>query len=172
MDMQPDITDFQAQFNGPFPFTTDGVVIGLPSASFEEEMQTKITFNGGRISLGTFVHENMHQWWGDNVTESNYNMTFFKEGFATLGQYLFAARHAEDAAGGPGTAAGRAAFEESLIDRFNGSYASDGDFWTLAPSDPTPYTLFNGAPTYVRPGTAYIALRQILGHKNFLKALR
>jgi aminopeptidase N len=97
-------------------------VIGLPSASSEEEMQTKITFNGGRISLGTFVHENMHQWWGDNVSESNYNMTFFKEG--------------------------------------------------LAPSDPTPYTLFNGAPTYVRPGTAYIALRQILGHKNFVKALQ
>ena len=172
MDMQPDIADFQAQFNGPFPFTTDGVVIGLPSASFEEEMQTKITFNGGRISLGTFVHENMHQWWGDNVTESNYDMTFFKEGFATLGQYLFAARQAEDAAGGPGTAAGRTAFEKSLIDQFDTNYASGGDFWTLAPSDPTPYTLFNGAPTYVRPGTAYIALRQILGHKNFVKALQ
>ena len=172
MDMQPDITDFQSQFNGPFPFTTDGVVIGLPSASFEEEMQTKITFNGGRISLGTFVHENMHQWWGDNVTESNYDMTFFKEGFATLGQYLFAAREAEDAVGGPGTAAGRAAFEKSLIDQFDANYASDGDFWTLAPSDPTPYTLFTRAPTYVRPGTAYIALRQILGHKNFLKALQ
>ena len=35
-------------------------------------MQTKITFAGGSRSattLGTFNHENMHQWWGDNVSE-------------------------------------------------------------------------------------------------------
>ena len=48
MDMQEDIVDFQSMFNGPFPFTTDGVVVGVPAASFEEEMQTKITFAGGR----------------------------------------------------------------------------------------------------------------------------
>ena len=29
---------------GRYPFTTDGVVIGVPDAGFEEEMQTKITF--------------------------------------------------------------------------------------------------------------------------------
>src|SRR5579871_2116688 len=75
MDQQQDITDFEAQFNGPFPFDTDGVVVGTPSASFEEEMQTMITFAGGRIGLSTFYHENMHQWWGDNVTEGGYAMT-------------------------------------------------------------------------------------------------
>jgi len=58
MDMQEDITSFQTVFNGPFPFTTDGVVIGVPSASFEEEMQSKITFAGGAIDLDTFHHEN------------------------------------------------------------------------------------------------------------------
>ena len=30
----------------------------------------------------------MHQWWGDNVTEGGYNLTFFKEGMATLGEFL------------------------------------------------------------------------------------
>ena len=123
MDQQEDIVNFQSMFNGPFPFTTDGVVIGIPSASFEEEMQTKITFDGGTISLGTFNHENMHQWWGDNVSESNYNMTFFKEGMATLGEYLNTARSAQTAAGGPGTPAGDAAFETSLVNRFNTNYA-------------------------------------------------
>ena len=34
----------------------------------------------------------MHQWWGDNVSEANYNLTFFKEGYATLGEYLTTAR--------------------------------------------------------------------------------
>src|SRR5262249_10650720 len=48
MDQQQDITDFQSRFNGRFPFRTNGVLVGVPSASFEEEMQTMITFAGGR----------------------------------------------------------------------------------------------------------------------------
>jgi aminopeptidase N len=172
MDQQQDITEFQSQFNGAYPFTSAGVVIGLPSASFEEEMETMITFEGGRIDLDTLNHENMHQWWGDNVTESNYNMTFFKEGMATLGEYLFAARNAQQAAGGPYTAAGVAAFNASLVSQFNSNYARSGRFWSLAPSNPTPYELFSGSATYDRPGTAYIALRQILGAMNFTRAMQ
>jgi hypothetical protein len=172
MDMQEDILNFQSAFNGPYPFTTDGVVIGLPNASFEEEMQTKITFAGGTIDLQTLHHENMHQWWGDNVSEANYNLTFFKEGLATLGEFLFIARNAQTAAGGPGTPAGDAAFEQSLIDSFDQGYAGADSLWTAAPSDPRPYTLFSGATTYERPGIAYIALRRILGSANFAAALQ
>ena len=172
MDQQQDITDFQAQFNGPFPFTSDGVLVGIPNAGFEEEMQTMITFQGGRISLSTFHHENMHQWWGDHVSEASFNLTFFKEGMATLGQYLFSARNAQTNAGGPGTAAGDAAFEQSLVSRFNTNYANTGSLWTAAPSDPTPATLFSGSTTYTRPGTAYVALRRILGPERFNRALR
>jgi Peptidase family M1 domain len=172
MDMQEDIVNFQSMFNGPFPFTTDGIVIGVPSTSFEEEMQTKITFAGGEIDLGVFNHENMHQWWGDNVSESNYNLTFFKEGLATFGEYLFDARNAQSAAGGPGTPAGDAAFENSLVSTFDDAYADTGSLWTAAPSDPRPFTLFSGGTTYTRPGIAYIALRRILGPDNFAAALR
>ncbi len=172
MDQQQDITDFQSQFNGPFPFTSDGVLVGIPEAGFEEEMQTMITFQGGSIGLRTFHHENMHQWWGDNVTEANYNLTFFKEGMATLGEYLFNARNAQTAAGGAGTAAGDAAFEQSLVDQFNRNYANTGSLWTAAPSDPTPARLFAGSTTYTRPGTAYIALRQILGKTDFTEAMK
>jgi len=172
MDVQEDITNFQSTFNGPFPFTTDGVIVGVPSASFEEEMQTKITFAGGAIDLDTFHHENMHQWWGDNVSEANYNLTFFKEGLATLGEFFFAARNAQAAAGGPGTPAGDAAFEQSLVDSFNSTYANTVLNWTGAPSDPRPYSLFSGSSTYNRPGIAYIALRRILGAASFAAALQ
>jgi len=171
MNKQPDITRFESQFNGPYPFASDGVVVGRPSASFEEEMQTMITFSGGEIDTDTLYHENMHQWWGDHVTEGNYNLTFYKEGLATLGEYLFHARTAEKAAGGPGTRAGRSAFQRSLVKRFNSIYRSKGGFWTLAPSNPTPYSLFDEDSTYARPGITYVALRQILGHANFVSAL-
>jgi hypothetical protein len=115
MNQQQDITDFESQFTGPFPFASDGVVVGTPSASFEEEMQTMITFAGGSTDLDTLYHEDMHQWWGDHVTEASYNMTFYKEGLATLAEYLYAARKAAAAAGG----AGRRAFAKSLVAQFN-----------------------------------------------------
>ncbi len=172
MNMQENITDFESLFNGTYPFTSDGVVVGRPSASFEEEMETMITFSGGQIDTDTLYHENMHQWWGDHVTEGNYDLTFFKEGLATLGEFLYAARIAESKAGGPYSRAGQRAFERSLVKQFDATYASKGSFWTLAPSNPTPYQLFNSDPTYDRPGVAYIALRQILGKTNFTQALQ
>jgi len=172
MDQQQDITDFESQFNGPFPFVSDGVAVGTPPASFEEEMQTMITFAGGRIDLDTLYHENMHQWWGDHVTEAAYNMTFYKEGLAQLAEYMFSARQAETAAGGPGTAAGRQAFTNSLIGQFNKLYARTGSFWSAAPSDPEPAGLFSSSATYSRPAAAYIALWQILGTGRFTRALQ
>ena len=172
MKKQEDITDFESLFNGTYPFTSDGVVVGRPSASFEEEMQTMITFAGGQVDTDTLYHENMHQWWGDNVTEGSYNLTFFKEGLATLGEFLFAARTAEAAAGGPFSRAGQRAFDRSLVRQFDSTYRQKGTFWTAAPSNPTPFVLFSSPPTYDRPGTAYIALRQILGKTNFAKALQ
>ena len=146
MDNQEDIVNFQQIFNGPWPMTTDGVVVGTPPASFEEEMQGKITFAGGTIggatgtSLGTFNHENMHQWFGDNVAEAAFNLTWWKEGFATLGEYLCTARRRRTPAGGLGTRRGDAAFETSLISRFNGTgnyNTTSSTFWTQAPNNPS-----------------------------------
>src|SRR5262249_54706109 len=148
------------------------VVIGTPPVSFEEEMQTMITFAGGFIDTDVLYHENMHQWWGDNVTESGYNMTFFKEGMATVAEFLYHARLAENAAGGPYSPNGQAAFQDSLVQQFNQIYAFKGVFWAVAPSDPEPAGLFSRDSTYSRPGAAYLALRQILGHGNFTRALQ
>ncbi|MDA0180452.1 M1 family aminopeptidase [Solirubrobacter phytolaccae] len=166
MRQHESITNFQIPFNGPFPFSTNGVVIGLPSVSFAEEMQTKITFPGGSISLGTFHHENMHQWWGDNVSEDVYERTFFKEGYADLSEGYNTARTAATTAGGLGTPAGDAAFEASLVTRFNNTYNSTTASWSVAPSKPTNANLF-GSQTYTRSGRAYIALRAIMGKANF-----
>jgi hypothetical protein len=172
MDMQPDITEFESQFNGGYPFRSGGIIIGTPNASFDEEMETMIAFSGGTIDTDTLYHENMHQWWGDNVTEGGYRLTFFKEGLATLAEFFYHARLAEDAAGGPSTAKGRAAFQASLVSQFNKIYRGGGAFWTAAPSNPDPFGLFSGSATYDRPGAAYIALRQILGSVNFVRALQ
>jgi hypothetical protein len=173
IDQQESITHFQELFNGPFPFSSDGVIIGIPNASFEEEMQTKITFAGGSISLGTFHHENMHQWWGDNVSEGAYNLTFFKEGQANMSQDLNNAWTQAKNNGGLGTTAGDAAFEASLVNAFNNFYnGTSTSPWAAAPSNPTSSSLFTTATTYTRPGKSYIALRAILGKDRYASALQ
>ena len=101
----------------------------------------------------------MHQWWGDNVSEDKYERTFFKEGYADLSEGYNTARTAANAAGGLGTPAGDAAFDNSLITRFNTTYNStSANNWNVAPSNPTNANLF-GSQTYTRSGRAYIALR-------------
>jgi Peptidase family M1 domain len=163
MSMQEEITEYESLFNGPYPFTSDGIVIGTPPVnSGEEEMQTMISFNSGEIELPVLYHENMHQWWGDNVTEDGYDMTFYKEGLADwMERYVFPARKLEPAA-----------FEAFLIKSFDQTYARGSHFWTIAPSNPFPYSLFDEAPTYARPAAAYEALRQILGPTDFTGALQ
>ena len=172
MDNQEDITNFQTTFDGAYPFTTAGVVVGIPPASFEEEMQTKITFAGGTIgggtgtSLGTLNHENMHQWFGDNVSEGGFELTFWKEGFARLGEYL---NNARTAAGGGSSGQ---LFEDSLIRQFNTTYGStNSSFWTVAPSNPTVGSLFSTNNTYNRPAATYLALWQILGRDRMISAM-
>ena len=168
IEQHEDFVEFQKIFNGPYPFSTAGIVVAQPSVGFAEEMQTKITFGNGATStpsLGTIAHENMHQWFGDNVAEGSFEMTFWKEGWATVGEYLNTARTAANAAGGLGTLAGQQAFDTSLINRFNGTGnygTTSSTFWNSAPSDPTVINLFTTSRTYTRPATAYLALRQIL----------
>ncbi|WP_084286159.1 M1 family aminopeptidase [Solirubrobacter soli] len=174
MDMQEDITHFQEQqVNGPFQFNANGIVVAAPSASFEEEMQTKIVFVGGSIgtTAQTFSHENMHQWWGDAVSYAQPKYTFFKEGYADMSEYLFLADVAGKAAGPVGSAAYNAAFEAAIVTRWNGRYqTTQNNFWSVIPADPTSGNLFSNPNTYNRPGQSYIALRAILGADNFRKA--
>jgi len=179
MDQQETITHFQEQFAGPFPFNADGIVVALPRASFEEEMQTKIVFVGGTLggtdgnNLGTFAHENFHQWFGDNVAEGTPQLMWIKEGQATTAQYFWSARAAAIAAGGQGTAAGDAAFEASLVNQFNTNYTTTSTtFWNVAPANPTSVTMNGNANAYTRPGTAYLALRAILGPDRYNQTLQ
>lgn len=159
MTKQAEITEFESRFTGPYPFRSAGSIVGLPDTGTDEEEATMIAFSGGALDEDTLYHENMHQWWGDNVSESNYDMTFFTEGAATLAEFLYKARRA-----------GPAKFEESLTRTFNHGYAHTD--WSQAPSNPTPYGLFSGDATYNRPGLAYLALRRIIGPGAFVRSLK
>jgi hypothetical protein len=98
---------------------------------------------------------------------------WWKEGQATTAEYFWAARTAANAAGGQGTPAGDAAFEASLVSRFNLNYnTASTTFWNVAPSNPTSASMNGNSNAYVRPGTAYLALREILGPDRYAQTLR
>jgi aminopeptidase N len=138
-------------------------------------MESMIVFPGnglGLIDVGGLYHENFHQWWGDNVSEADFDMSFFKEGMATLAVQLDGAHAAEQQAGGPSTTAGRAAFDRYLVIEFNSLYDVGPGAWQLAPSRRPPAAYLDLYTVYERPKAALIALRQILGPHRFDAALR
>ena len=54
MNTQAGLTAFESRFNGPYPFTSDGSLIGTPTVEArQEEMETMIAFAGGRIHTVT-----------------------------------------------------------------------------------------------------------------------
>lgn len=160
--MMPQITEYESRWGGPFPFASDGALVGTAEVGFEEEMQSMIAFPGGSIQLPVLWHENFHQWWGDNVSEAGYEDTFYKEGLAGwMEEYVYPAHRLTGAA-----------FEATLIRRFDTLYAQRGDFWTVAPSRPYAYDLFGSSNTYSRPASAYEALHRILGEPAFAQTLQ
>ncbi|MCL2581926.1 MAG: hypothetical protein FWE35_05660 [Streptosporangiales bacterium] len=175
MAQQVGVTRSQQRITGPFPFTSDGIVAGSPSTrSGEEEMESMIVLPGNGLGLvfgEAVVHENFHQWWGDNVSDANLDMTFLKEGMATLTAQLHEANRAAQTAGGPNTTAGRAAFLGYLVHQFNSLYDLGPGFWQIAPSKRSPAAYLDYNAVYERPQAALIALRQILGPPRFDAAL-
>lgn len=158
-------TRFLSRFTGRFPFSTNGAAVTRPGET-DMEMQTMSVFSEGALDTSTLFHENMHQWWGDAVTQAGFDMIWFKEGLATFAESLRRARI--DAHAGYRSAA----FTRSLRRQFEATYRSRGRFWTVAPSNPTPWHYFSEDSTYERPGAMYVALYLTLGHDRFTQVLK
>ena len=83
-----------------------------------------ITFAGGEIDLDTLNHENMHQWWGDNVSEAQLQPDLLQGGHGHARRVPVRRPHRRRprrAARAP--PAGHAAFQRSLVKQFNANYA-------------------------------------------------
>lgn len=121
----------------------------------------------GLVSLSGLYHENFHQWWGDDVSDADFDMTFFKEGMANLAVQLLEARLAQEKASGPHSPAGRRVLERYLTDQFDSLYSLGPSAWQTAPSRRAPATYLDLYAVYERPKAALIALRKILGPRRF-----
>ena len=153
MDEQEDITHFQSSFNGPFPFTHRRHRSSASRRQLRggDADQDHVRRRARSAARRTFNHENMHQWWGDNVSEGDFNLTFFKEGMADArGVPLHGAQRGRRR-GRPGRRPG-SRFDTSMNNGFNGNYATASSSWTSAPSNPTVGSL--SRPRTRTPGRA------------------
>ena len=172
MDHAGDIVDSR-RFNGPFPFTTDGVI--------DRRHQRQLRGgDGDEDHLRRRPHRPRH------VQPREHAPVVGRQRLGGELQHDLLQGGSRDARrvplraprnahyGGPGTPAGARRSRSSLVGGFQHSTTrTPASLWTAAPSDPTARaTLFSGATTYLRPGIAYIALRQILGPASFAAALQ
>lgn len=144
---------------GAYPGVTGGAIYEeLLNADLDPVAFGGVETNGrifySRIPGGnTFVHEYVHQWFGDAVTIGSYNDLWLSEGFATY----FANAYYEDTAG------------LDLRAKYDSWFAGnvDPEFWQVAPGALSSESdLFSNA-VYGRGGYVLAALRASVGDEAF-----
>ena len=155
----PTAIHFISSLFGPYPFETAGSVVDYaPHLGYALETQTRPIY-AFAPDVATLVHETAHQWFGDSVGIERWPEIWLNEGFATWTQWFYAEHH-----GGPTVA--------KTFLRLYATPASDHAFWDPPSGRPgTPQHLF-GSSVYARGGMALQALREEIGTRHLLTAMR
>ncbi len=87
----PDAMEWLEQYLGPYPFDTAGIL--LVDSESGMETQTMITLGDTTYSTSPEVvlHEFAHQWYGDQVTPSDWRDVWMNEGMAMYMQLMWEA---------------------------------------------------------------------------------
>ncbi len=126
MDMQEDITHFQEQFNGPFPFNANGIVVAAA-----ERLLRGGDADEDRVRRRQHRHHRARRSATRTCTSGgatrsptrSRKYTFFKEGYADMSRVPLPGRRRRPRPPAPvGSAAYNAAFEASIVTRFNGHH--------------------------------------------------
>jgi hypothetical protein len=160
---QPEILGFLASNFGPYPFSSGGGIVDDWPLQFALENQTRTIYSKDFFSdeiNGAFVvvHENAHQWYGDDVSVGQWRDIWLNEGFATYAEWLWSEH--EDL----GTA-------QENFDFWYNEIPADDPFWSVVVADPGVEHLFDGQ-SYIRGAMTLHQLRLAVGDDAFFTILR
>jgi len=160
MRTTPKVVSWLASQVGAYPFETTGGVSTSLDPGFALENQTRPTypFWGGAEGVSVVVHEQAHQWFGDDVALKRWRDIWLNEGFATFMELRWAETHG-----------GRDA-QRALLAAYNSHPAGD-DVWSRPVAAPGARHIFDDA-VYDRGSWALQALRHRIGEADFWRLLR
>lgn len=155
----PEVIRFQSRLFGPYPFDSAGSLVDYaPELGYALETQSRPIY-AYVPDLTTLVHETAHQWFGNSVGLERWPEIWLNEGFATWSQWYYAERHG-----------GRSA--QAIFERLRRVPASNEEFWNPPPGHPGSARRLFDQTVYIRGAMAVQALRQEIGTKALLQALR
>jgi uncharacterized repeat protein (TIGR01451 family) len=141
-------------FLGPYPGKSTGIVVDQTFVGYALETQDRPTWPSAGSVSGSFVHELVHQWYGDAVAPADWNGLWVNEGMATWA---------------PTNLNGNT--ETTYFNTWNTTSAGSG-LWTVPPSGMTvPVQLFDWQ-SYTRGAMTYEALRAAIGDPAFFQLIK
>lgn len=148
---------------GPYPFETAGAVVDQVNTGYALETQSRPFysqdfFSGDPSDAWAVAHETAHQWFGDDVSLSDWSDVWLNEGFATYAEWLWAEHE------------GWLTPTQIFHDQWD-NVPGDDPLWTLNISNPGPVDLF-ADPVYVKGAMVLQALREKVGDDAFFRILK
>ena len=155
----PAIVDYFTRVYGRYPFGQTGAIVDhAPNVGYALETATRPVFDRAP-DIQTLSHELAHQWFGDDVTVSQWRDIWLNEGFAEFSSWLW------DEHAGIKTAA-------QHLDDLLAHPASDTDEWNPPPGNPGDAAGIFADSVYDRGAGTLQALREKLGDRTFFTVLR
>ncbi|MFG0242498.1 MAG: M1 family metallopeptidase [Phycisphaerales bacterium JB054] len=185
------VAHFEKLFDEPYPWAkySQAIVRDFAAGAMENTSATTFFPFASAAEPGSIdniiVHELVHQWFGDLVTNRNWSHLWIQEGWATFGEALWeeevARQHAIDAGKDDDEAA--AAARRAYIRHMRGNFRSSamGGTRTSAPEDPALASNLWNTPdlNFMKPNNPYARgacvlhmLRERLGDEVFWRGMR
>lgn len=139
---------------GPYPAPAAGGIFVSGRLGFSLETFTRPVYAPG-VGIPTIVHENAHQWWGDNISIHRWRDICLSECFASYSEQLWAEHHG------------------ALLDRRYRQAVRGEPRWLRVPIyDMGPGREFTYAGVYLKGAYFVHALRNKVGDVAFFRAMR
>jgi aminopeptidase N len=143
---------------GPYPWAGSMFsYVETPKGDMEhttEVYHLASLINGQTNNDPILAHEMGHMWWGDCVTEADWNDVWLSEGFGTYSEAIWAEHYGADA------------YDQYMVDEIMIPYLQSGEIYPMGdPDDLWSYT------TYQKGASVLHMLRHVIGDTAFFDGL-